>query len=365
MSNPGALTDLKYEYGDGIVLCTDSWNPNSKLWSATKTISGHSTIHIKAHFFGNGTQIINKSVQRKRRNWKIDFISWHFLWNIRNANARKHTCGHPFLLGTFLYSSKWRLYKEQKEIPWGYRSVPEISHRSFHCKLNLQRNTVWEMQSPRWKNRGDQSTQRRCPIPRVEQPLVMQSRIGGTPLLSQQNRQPWCAHRGAAHLPPMPLCHVRTGGTLHFQGDFTLPGCGPQHPLGIQTTWETGQLPMWDPIKTRPGPAAVLCCQTQKTGVCLWVRRGVEGRKEVCSNKPKQPRASPEHSSTPHWPAHTSSHWGQMETSTTACWCSQPSLRSPLCNVLTCKRRTRPHRHLDSANIRWQTGRPARVRVLG
>lgn len=50
MSNPGALTDLKYEYGDGIVLCTDSWNPNSKLWSATKTISGHSTIHIKAHF---------------------------------------------------------------------------------------------------------------------------------------------------------------------------------------------------------------------------------------------------------------------------------------------------------------------------
>lgn len=41
--------------------------------------------------------------------------------------------------------------------------------------------------------------------------------------------------QGAAHLLPMPLCHVRTGGTLHFQGDFTLPGCGPQHPLGIQT----------------------------------------------------------------------------------------------------------------------------------
>lgn len=40
MNYPGVLTDLKYEYGDGIVLCSDFWNPNGKIWSATETISG-------------------------------------------------------------------------------------------------------------------------------------------------------------------------------------------------------------------------------------------------------------------------------------------------------------------------------------
>lgn len=40
MNYPGVLTDLKYEYGDGIVLRSDFWNPNGKIWSATEMISG-------------------------------------------------------------------------------------------------------------------------------------------------------------------------------------------------------------------------------------------------------------------------------------------------------------------------------------
>lgn len=40
MNYLGVLTDLKYEYGDGIVLRSDFWNPSGKIWPATEMISG-------------------------------------------------------------------------------------------------------------------------------------------------------------------------------------------------------------------------------------------------------------------------------------------------------------------------------------
>lgn len=94
-----------------------------------------------------------------------------------------------------------------------------------------------------------------------------------------------------------------------------------------------------------------------------------EVRKEVCSSKMQQPRAPPEHSSTPQQPVQTPSSLGRIEmsadSSSTTCHRSQTSLLSLLCNVLTREGRMWPHRHLDVANIRWQKGRPARVLWLG
>lgn len=75
----------------------------------------------------------------------------------------------------------------------------------FAVSLTSKETLYEKYRAPRWKNRGDQSTQRRCPIPWVEQPLVMQSPVDGHFYCHNKTSSPNVHTENSPSSPHVPL----------------------------------------------------------------------------------------------------------------------------------------------------------------